>query len=312
MGLSPAQAADVYWVDSGAVWRADVDSGVAEQVIGAAEAEASGGGLDLDPSGGKVYWTAYIADQFVAMLRRANLDGSDIDSFGGGGKNSLGDVALDLDNDKLYYTDPSDCVPGCGSLRRAELDGSNEEALIVLDVPGALAVDPDLGTVCWGDSFNDWIQCATLDGNDAVTSVETTPNGLALDPNSGSLYWTDPAGGRIRRSDLDSTDVIDVVTGLDDPYGIVLDSATGRMYWSDRGAGKIQRANLDGSGVEDVVTGLGSPQGLALDVEGVPPDPVPALSGIGLIVATLLLLLTASTAVLFGRRTPTRSTGSAP
>jgi len=71
----------------------------------------------------------------------ASADGSTTDPQG---------VALDLLNGKVYWTDTS-------AVRRADLDGSNAEALITgLTSPGAISVDPygiyNKG-LYWGDRY---------------------------------------------------------------------------------------------------------------------------------------------------------------
>ena len=76
-------------------------------------------GISLDVAGGKMYWR----DEFPSKIRRANLDGSDVEVLIGG----LDPWALDLDvaGGKMYWTDRT-----TDKIQRANLDGSNAEDLV--------------------------------------------------------------------------------------------------------------------------------------------------------------------------------------
>ena len=216
------------------------------------------------PVGGaaRMYWTGHD----VRMVRRADVDGSNIQDLVATGAYSAG-LALDLAAGKMYWTDV-----GTGRINRADLDGSNTQHLITTEVGSInwLALDVPGGKMYWTDWTTDKIQRANLDGSgieDLVTTGLTAPHGLALDPAAGKMYWTDNGAARIQRADLDGSGIENLVTaGLGVPRGLALDVAAGKMYWTDAGTHKIQRANLDGSNVEDLVTsGVNAPHGLALD-----------------------------------------------
>lgn len=126
--------------------------------------------------------------------------------------------------DGIYWSDGT-------RIRRAELDGSNVQDLVV-----------------------------------GLVNLSS----MALNVAAGEMYWVDRGANKIQRANLDGTDVQDLVTGLSTPEGLTVDLVGERLYWTvigDSGVsdGKIQRANLDGSGMEDVVTGLWAPTGLAVD-----------------------------------------------
>ena len=292
-GGAPALAADqLYWVEAGAIRRAAVDGQGVAQVLSANDAQAVFS-MALAPGNGAMFWGAWIPEQFSGEIRRATLQGDEIVPIANPWSEGMGSLTVDSMNDRIYYTDPSDCVPDCGSIWRMDQDGSNRERILQQDTPFAIAVCASAGRVCWGDQYNLWIRCSDLDGGDIQTVVlETNVQSLAIDPTSEKLYWTDEGNQAIRRSNLDGSAIEDLVTGLDDPWGIALDSASGRMFWTDRGAGKIQSAGLDGSSPTDIVTGLDSPTGIAfLPQSG---GVVPAASGWGLVVLTLLLLVTST------------------
>ena len=174
------------------------------------------------------------------------------------------DVALDIAGNKMYWTDS-------GSIRRADLDGTNVENVIrnAVQAPIGIALDIAGNKMYWVDPYTDKVQRADLDGEnveDLITGLPGKLGGIALDIARNKMYWTD--SGSIRRADLDGENIEDLITGLPDKFGgIALDIVGNKMYWaiSDR----IRRADLDGENVEDLVTtGLEDPFGIALDIAG--------------------------------------------
>ena len=79
-------------------------------------------GIVLDVDGGKMYWTDLIKFQ---RIRRANLDGSNIETLITDVGAFPSSLALDGDGGKMYWTDNR-----ARNIRRANLDGSNIETLI--------------------------------------------------------------------------------------------------------------------------------------------------------------------------------------
>ncbi|MBZ0268105.1 DUF5050 domain-containing protein [bacterium] len=253
-------AGHVYWVNntisSGPIMRSNLDgSGSPVHVVPGAEAEA----LALDLAGGRVYW-AYWGN---GQIRRANLDGTSIESVGGGDARHL---CVDSDAGKIYYSTYE------GDLYRMNPDGTNRRVFAVGgDIRGvALGTMPAFDhKVYWSDLTNDRIRRSNLDGS-AVETVLTgvpSPQGIALDPATNKMYWSDPALDVIRRSDLDGTNVEDVVTsGLDYARDLDVDWVGDKVYWVDRGFNRVGRANLDGSGFEILYTGIDDPKGMQLDI----------------------------------------------
>ncbi|MCY3684352.1 MAG: hypothetical protein OXH16_23395, partial [Gemmatimonadetes bacterium] len=189
----------------------------------------------------------------------ANVFGKEVSSSDSGSSTS-----------KMYWTDR-----GTRKIQRADLDGSNVEALVTtgLGQPNDIVLDIGGGKMYWTDYGTNKIQRSDLDGSnveDLVTTGTSDLQGLALDVGGGKMYWTLVNANKIQRSDLDGSNVEDLVTtGLSSAWDIVLDARGGKMYWVDNGTDKIQRSDLDGSNVEDLITtGLSRPEGLALDMVG--------------------------------------------
>ena len=218
-----------------------------------------------------IYWT----DSGTDTIRRANIDGSNVQDIVTTGLRTPTDIAVDLNWNKLYWTDS-----GTDKIQWANLDGSNIEDIVTtgLRTPTGIVVDTFWGNVFWIDSGTDKIQRASLTSSDViptrisdvVTTGLRTPTDIAIDPydpNLGKIYWTDSGTDKIQRANLDGTNITDLVTtGLRTPTSIALDLVAGKMYWTDSGTDKIQRANLDGSNIEDIVTvGLRTPTSIAVD-----------------------------------------------
>ena len=219
-----------------------------------------------------IYWT----DSGTDTIRRANIDGSNVQDIVTTGLRTPTDIAVDLNFDKVYWTDS-----GTDKIQWADLDGSNIEDIVTtgLRTPTGIVVDTFWGNVFWIDSGTDKIQRASLtssdviptDISDVVTTGLRTPTDIAIDPydpNLGKIYWTDSGTDKIQRANLDGSNITDLVTtGLRTPTSIALDLVAGKMYWTDSGTDKIQRANLDGSNITDLVTtGLRTPTSIALDL----------------------------------------------
>lgn len=258
--------------------------------------------LKLDLTAGKMYWT----DSGTDAIRRANLDGTDIETVQGSlntpkglavdfisgnvfwadigtlqihrgrfvkdlittGVNGIFGIALDVAAYKMYWGDAA-----TGKIQRANMDGSGIEDVVTsgIDFFRGIALDLVNRIVYWTDLNLNKIVRADMDGlnsnvQDVVTGL-SDPEGIAVDPAGGHLYWTDTGTDRIARADLDGNNQTTLISsGLIDPRGIALDLVNDKMYWADAGTDKVHKANLDGTNVEDVRTNRDNPSGIALDV----------------------------------------------
>ena len=256
----------IYWTSSAGaeIMRANLDGSGAEIIIEQTDGPDS---LALDVARGKMYWISHVTggDKFI---RRANLDGSDIEDlvfFGYDEDHAPEDIALDVTGQKMYWTldvgyfrrpDNQDRI------QRANLDGSEVETVIIADAgsyfwdPSGIALDIAAGKMYWLDRGNEQIWRANLNGSGAEILVNLSVfyylNHIYLDVTAGKMYFSS-GGEEIYRGNLDGSGIENIV---DLPSGYVrgLDATQGKIYWTD-GFSKIQRANLDGSQIEDVVTG---------------------------------------------------------
>ena len=230
------------------------------------------GGLALDVTAGKLYWTNILARK----IQRANLDGTGVqDVLTAGPHAQMYGIALDIAGGLMYWVERFGDAGDKVRIRRARSDGSNPEDVVTgLLAPQALALDLSGNRVYWTDPGRGRIHRARLNGTDPqvlITAVESF--GIALDVAGGKMYWTDLVF--VSRANLDGSAreiLFRGPAGLPSgPTGIALDIPAGKMYWTDIGQKKIQRANLDGTGVEDVLTsGFERPTAIALDTAAAP------------------------------------------
>ncbi len=215
----------------------------------------------------KMYWS----DRIANTIRRADLDGTNVETLVSGLKQVRG-IAIDFENDMLYWADN-----GTDLIQRSRLDGSNVQTLVDtgLSFPAGIDIDVAGGKIYWADAQTDKIQRANLDGSDVEDLVDSglgNPYFVRLDPINGHVYWTDFGTDKIQRANLDGSNVVDLVTtGLSTPRGLDVDLKNGKIYWADRGTDVVQRSNLDGSQIETLVElsvpGVDpAPHGVALDV----------------------------------------------
>jgi hypothetical protein len=247
--FAPASAGNLYWAETrSGIYRANLDGSNVQQLV-----ERDAWALAIDVSADTMYWSE------VFGLMRSNLDGTNIEMIQRS-RGAYQDIALDVDAEKIYLAFLSDC-PGCGSVRRMNLDATGLEYLVRADTwITEIAVDPGTDTLCWSDGQ---VLCSNLDATEEPVFVtDAYVRGIALD-GAGKIYWLE--SDRIRRANVDGSNAEDLVTGLVGERGdIALDPHAGEMYWL--AGGLLQRANLDGSDIVELVTGLESAVSLALDL----------------------------------------------
>ena len=237
----------IYWAeksgDSYIIRRMDLANGQHQDVVTLSENPRD---MAIDTSGGKIYWGSR------STIKRANLDGTDIQLVTGGLDSVR--IYLDVSGGKIYWLSR-----GQNKIQRADLDGANVEDLItgLSDDPLDLAVDVSGGKVYWTHRYGQvYIRRADLDGANVedliIRTKRAEPTDIDLDVSEGKMYWRVGRTGKIQRANLDGTSVKDIVSGVG--YGeIAVDVSGGKIYWSQ--GHKIQRADIDGANVEDIITG---------------------------------------------------------
>ncbi|HEY3245300.1 MAG TPA: hypothetical protein VGM03_18315, partial [Phycisphaerae bacterium] len=272
------RAGTIYYVDlfnpdfdAGSIKQTNTDGSFVNPIV-----DVGGGlrSLDVDTLHGKVYWTD--VNNFV--IRRANLDGSNIQDLITSGLEFPSAIRVDGAGGKFYWGDQS-----AGGVYRADLDGSNPGLLIPTSFNRGITLDLVNGQIYWSTSptaTTGSIMRASLDGT-GVQPVITglgKPANIALDLAGGKIYWTDLVTDSIHRADLNGANVEQLFVSLFglDPRGIAFDPAGPKVYWgqdadSESPVGNVQSMNPDGSFTQIVVAF----QGLVNDLVLVPDAPVP-------------------------------------
>ena len=204
----------MYWTDWGTakVQCANLDGTNVEDLVTGVVPD----GIALDLTNRKMYLIGR------SKIQRANLDGTGIEDLVTTGLSLADDMALDIVNGKMYWTNR-----GMGKIQRANLDGINVEDLVPgLRNPSGIALDVAGNKMYWTDESMGKVQRANLDGTnveDLITTGLRNTEDIELDLASGKMYWTDFGTHNIQRANLDGTNVEDLITtGLRGPVGIAL------------------------------------------------------------------------------------------
>ncbi|MDA0835721.1 MAG: hypothetical protein O3A29_20805 [Planctomycetota bacterium] len=223
-GIAVDSDADkVYWTDNGtgtilvppAVRRSNLDGSVIEDLVTTDPAGRIE--IDLDPIGGKMYWTD------TAEIKRSNFDGTGEEIIVAAliGPTAPVAIAVDADNGKVYWTDAL-------GIQRANLDGTNVETVFATDEPPVgIDIDSSTGKIYWTQNGTEpKIRRANLDGSgdeDVIDFANLVPAlvnlpvlvGIAVDPVGGKMYWVDsnPLDSKIQRANFDGT-VIETIVSI--------------------------------------------------------------------------------------------------
>jgi hypothetical protein len=122
----------LYWSTSisqfkGEVWKSNLDGSNAEVVLTSQDSEFKPAKMVLDVAGGKIYWTDYVVD----IVRRANLDGAQIQTLyvPPFNRNPQG-ITLDLQNGIIYWGQDLEIEGTPGKIMAMNLDGSNAHDVV--------------------------------------------------------------------------------------------------------------------------------------------------------------------------------------
>jgi hypothetical protein len=260
-----------------------VDDGGAETIPPAAEAGPSGGGTPT------IFYLD-VAGRVMTADAESPAPRALVSSAGQGPDG----IAVDVVGGYVYWTNMGVPADDDGSLRRADIDGSNVVTLVPAGgtyTPKQLKLDAAGGKLYWSDREGMRVQRANTDGSNVETLVTVATGaaarrdlanhcvGMALDTAGGWFYWTqkgpdDGGVGSIRRARIqmppgqtsaDRTDIEILYSGLPEPIDLDLDVEGGVIYWADRGDDTINRGPIDRPAREILVTGVREAIGVAID-----------------------------------------------
>ena len=191
----------IYWFDAAAneLWRADFDGSNAAALITTDISAPKA--LAIDTTGGKIYWTNNGSSPGLGEIKRADLDGSNIETVTSG-LDDPHSIALDTVRGKVYWAEP-----GLQEIHRADMAaGVGSETVVVgLGEPRAVAVDTLRGELYWADAGTDRIERANLYGSSValVAGTGQWPTSIALGPPTQNLTYSITAGNTNGAFNLD-------------------------------------------------------------------------------------------------------------
>ena len=169
----------------------------------------------------------------------------------------------------VYWTTHEDsCDQGIDAIRRARLDGSDQQVIVAepLGAVSNLHFDVAGGKMYWNDVSRELIERADLDGSHREEIIsDVFARVIALDLVARDLYWFD-ADAVLHRANLDGSDAKTIgAVGRTIQTDLAIDPIAGKVYWTEWSDGLIMRANLDGSDVERIASQV-EPDAVALDL----------------------------------------------
>ena len=243
--LTSGVAAQVYWSDSDAstLWTANGDGSGAEIVIALGVA-VEPRGIAIDTAARVFYW----AENGTNRIRRAGLDGSELQNIVTTGLGFPADIEVDSASGKLYWADRDLDI-----VRRANLDGSSVETIVPASGsnggPYFVELDFSGSKLYWSDFDSGIIHRANLDGSATETFISGLDRVRDMEILNGMIYWTDRDTRLIQRQNLDGTlrETLYGPSGLVLPHGLALDPFSGFLYVADADGGQVYRGRLDRS-----------------------------------------------------------------
>ncbi|XP_064480176.1 low-density lipoprotein receptor-related protein 4-like [Ornithodoros turicata] len=196
-------------------------------------------------------WKLYFTDVTLDVIRKADLNGSNVEVVIDKNLESADGLALDWVAKNMYWTDSRKKV-----IEVARADGSSRKQLVNLDLdePRALALYPELGYIFWSDwGKTPKIERSYMDGSGRRIVIAPDlgwPNGLAIDYETQRLYWVDAKMDCIEYSDLEGKGRQKLIEGVAHPFGLTQYQSF--IYWTDWQTKAIERANKD-TGLERII-----------------------------------------------------------
>lgn len=186
----------------------------------------------------------YFTDVYLDVIRRANMDGSNLETIVDKDLTTADGIAVDWVANNLYWTDT-----GRNVIEVSRLDGSSRKKIIStgLDEPRAIVLFPRKGYLFWSDWGNiPKIERSFLDGSSRKVIIGTDlvwPNGLTIDHDARRLYWADAQLDRIETSDLNGRYRVQLVQMVTHPFGLAQYGQ--HLYWTDWQTRSIERVDKD-------------------------------------------------------------------
>lgn len=198
----------VYWANSGGgtsnITRANADGSNPVTILSVTGIPIDLMNLTLDVADNWIYYT----EGNTFSVRRVHLDGTGGQVVVTGTANGPVDVALDVPNNKMYWTQITSAT---SELFSAHLDGTGVQQLFTdQGFYYGLAVDPAHGYLYFADQHPNQhaIRRINVDGTNPITLVSAgEPSGVDIDLAAGKLYWSRRDTPGIWDANLDGSNV---------------------------------------------------------------------------------------------------------
>jgi hypothetical protein len=224
----------------------------------------------VDALNGKLF----LIDGAANALWSVNLDGSGLALVKSGLTSFPTDLALDVQNKKIYYS-TSSTIQNNNTVQQMDYTGNNNTSLFVatgtppdnaLSRCTAIAVDVKNGKIFVADAGARRIWSISLAGGGLVAltaPTNSTPTDLALDVSNQQVYFTlsssVQSSNLIQRVNYDGSGLITLFAasgGLQRCTALDLDLAHDNIYLSDAGANSLWRIPISGGSATPVLSGL--------------------------------------------------------
>lgn len=239
------------------------------RIVQSASPSGSVRDMEIDAQGGKLYWLYGILDPDSASIRRANLDGTNVQTVVNLGRDDLSArfellVPVGMADLDASYADFRGANLAGADLRGASFVGAD---LRDADLTGAqLSIDDVLRVLYTDESSGEIVSFSHATGTKKVVIDGLgDPSGVAYDWAAGRFYWVDRESGTLERARLDGSGRETLRTDLVDPSSLEIDKDEGYLFFSEESSNRIRRTDLDGENETTILTGLDGPRGIALD-----------------------------------------------
>ncbi len=177
-------------------------------------------GVAVDPFDGTLYWSNSLNTVLGANLNNSSNDVEKIIKSSG----QPDDIALDLKNKKIYWTERAVDFRG---VKRANLDGSDIQAIVTgLKWPCGLALDVEGNKIYWIEREPGKIKRANLDGTD----IEELYTGLSY-PYRLALSFENSGSTGVEKKD-DGPNLLLQELALDQNYPNPFNPETTITFWT--------------------------------------------------------------------------------
>jgi hypothetical protein len=246
--------AKIYWVDgfTQKIQRSNLDGTEVIEITNGIEDLL---GITVDPIQGTIYYSTSELD--YEYIGKINFDGTGKKTLISSSLYDPRDIALDLKNGKIYWSDDF-----YENIRRANLDGTSIEVLI--DYPPfnelmCLELDTihqKIYYVAKGE-----VLYSDINGNNIdtiISDININARDLAVDLIQDRLYILNLKDYSILVSELDGSNIDTVIfLSAEMPSRISIDPYEQKLYWISRqiysSDNKIQRANTNGTSIETLL-----------------------------------------------------------